>query len=224
MKSSLIPKLIFTLLVLVIIGSWGYHRYTVHKRYENISRFDYLPMDSIDYSYYDQATLTTYLDNCTKLTDLAKTLWLKNGVDIYTAKTGYGEIQSGINRYNSLLKYTKNLEAKLSESKDLKEQGLGNDVIEAILDKGITVGAVENERDKMAGCEFLKGKNVSLRSPKSEIWEMQKLLNANDYNININGIFDASTDSALLDFQKSNNILAVHGIESIISYFTECFI
>jgi hypothetical protein len=215
MKSSRTPKLIFALLLLVIIGSWGYHRYTVHKRYENISRFDYLPKDSIDYSYYDQATLTTYLDNCTKLTDLAKTLWLKNGVDIYTAKTGYGEIQSRINRYNSLLKYTKNLEAKLSESKDLKDQGLGNDVIEAILDKGITIGAVENERDKMAGCEFLKGRNVSAHSPKNEIWEMQKLLNANDYNININGIFDASTDSALLDFQKSNNIYPSHICDDI---------
>ena len=215
MKSSRIPKLIFSLLILVVIGSWGYHRYTMHKRYENISRFDYLPKDSIDYSYYDQTTLTTYLDNCTKLTDLAKTLWLKNGIDIYTAKTGYGEIQSKINRYNSLLKYTKNLEAKLSESKDLKDQGLGNDVIEAILDKGITVGAVENERDKMAGCEFLKGKNVSVHSPKNEIWEMQKLLNANDYNININGVFDASTDSALLDFQKSNNIYPSHICDDI---------
>ena len=99
---------------------------------------------------------------------------------------------------------------RLSESKDLKDQGLGNDVIEAILDKGITIGAVENERDKMAGYEFLKGKNVNTHSPKNEVWEMQKLLNVNDYNISINGIFDLATDSALFDFQKTNNIYPSH--------------
>lgn len=215
MKSSLVPKLIFASILLLIVGFWGYHRYAQHKKYENISRFDYLPKDSLDYGYYDQAMLATYLDNCDKLTDMAKTLWLKDGIDVTTAKTGYGETQSKINRYNSLLKYNKLLEAKLTESKDLKDQGLSNDVIEAILDKGITIGAVENERDKMDGYEFLKGKNVSAHSPANEIWEMQKLLNANDYNVSINGIFDASTDSALLDFQKSNNLYPSHVCDDI---------
>ena len=210
MKSSRLPKIFFVLLLLVLIGSWGYHRYTIHKRYENISRFDYLPKDSIDYSYYDQGALREYLENCDKLSQIAKTLWLKDGVDVTTAKTGRGEIQSKINRYNTLLRYTKILEAKLSESKDLKDEGLNNDVIAIALDKGITIGAVENERDKVAGYEFLKGKNVSARSPQNEIWEMQKLLNANDYNINISGVFDAVTDSVLLDFQKSNNLYPSH--------------
>ena len=215
MKSSRLLKLFIVLILLIIVGSWGYHRYTQHKRYENISRFDYLPKDSIDYSYYDRSALYTYLDNCNKLTDLAKTLWLKNGIDIRTAQSGYGEIQSRINRYHSLLNYTKILETKLSESKDLKDQGLGNDVIEMILEKGITVGAVENEKDKQAAYEFLKGKNVSPHSAKNEIWEMQKLLNENDYNVSISGVFDASTDSALYDFQRSNNIYPSHVCDDI---------
>jgi hypothetical protein len=210
MKSSRGLKFIFAALLLLVICAWGYHRYSQHKKYEDISRFDYLPKDSIDYSYYDHAALATYFDNCQKLTDEAKALWLNKGVDIYIARTGFGETQSQINRYHALLKYTKVLEAKLAESKDLKDQGLGNDVIEAILDKGITIGAVENEKDKMAGYDFLKGRNVSAHSSPGEIWEMQKLLNANDYNININGIFDASTDSALLDFQKGNNLYPSH--------------
>ena len=215
MKSSASFKFVFATIILLAVCAWGYHRYSQHKKYENISRFDYLPKDSIDYSYYDQAALARYFDNCQKLTDQAKCLWLKNGVDIHTAKTGFGETQSKINRYQALLRYTKVLEAKLAESKDLKDQGLGNDVIEAILDKGITIGAVENEKDKMAGYEFLKGRNVSAHSPQSEIWEMQKLLNANDYNININGIFDAATDSALLDFQRTNNLYPSHICDDI---------
>ena len=212
---SLVPKLIFVSLILLIVGLWGYNKYSHHKKYENISRFDYLPKDSLDYSYFDQGTLATYLDNCDRLTDMAKTLWLKNGVDVTTTKTGFGEIQSKIDHYNSMLKYTKLLEEKLSESKDLKDQGLNNDIIETILDKGITIGAVENEKDKLDGYEFLKGKNVSAHSPSNEIWEMQKLLNANDYNININGVFDASTDSALLDFQKANNLYPSHVCDDI---------
>jgi hypothetical protein len=215
MNFSFFPKLIFSALLVIIVASWAFHRYSQHKKYENISRFDYLPKDSIDYCYYDPSTLATYLDNCDQLTDMAKALWLKDGIDVSNTKNAYGESQSKINRYNSLLRYTRLLEAKLSESKDLKDQGLGNDVIEAILDKGITIGAVENERDKMADYEFLKGKNVSAHSPPNEIWELQKLLNANDYNINIDGVFNPSTDSALLDFQHSNNIYPSHSCDDI---------
>jgi hypothetical protein len=210
MKLPRLAKLFFFALLLLILAGWVYHRYNVHKRYENISRFDYLPKDSIDYSFYDQQALATYLNNCSRLGDMAKTIWLKSGVDVHQNKAGYGETQSKINRYNALLKYTKILEGKLSESRDLKDQGLDNEVIEAILDKGITIGAVENERDKNAAYDFLKGKNVSAQSPANEIWELQKLLNANDYNIAINGIFNAATDSALLDFKKSNNLYPAH--------------
>jgi Putative peptidoglycan binding domain len=215
MKSSRLSRITIVLLLLALAGWWAYHGYTLHQRYEQISRFDYLPKDSIDYNYYDRSVLSTYLDNCNKLTDLGKTLWLKNGIDIHTAKTSNGEAQSRINRYHALLTYTKVLEARLSESKDLKDQGLGNDVIEVILEKGITIGAVESERDKMAACEFLKGKNVSARSAKNEVWELQKLLNANDYNLSINGVFDAATDSALLDFQRDNNIYPSHICDDI---------
>jgi hypothetical protein len=209
MKSSL-SKLFVVIVFLSLAAYCVYHRYSQHKKYENISRFDYLPKDSIDYSYYDPAALHIYLDNCTKLTDLAKTIWLKSGVDIKTNQTGYGETQSRINRYKALLKYTKILESRLTESKDLKDQGLGNDVIEVIQDKGITIGAVESDRDKLAAYNFLKGKNTGPRSPANEIWEVQKLLNDNDYNVRINGTFDAATDSALLDFQKSNNFYPTH--------------
>jgi hypothetical protein len=45
---------------------------------------------------------------------------------------------------------------------------------------------VQNEKDKMAAYDFLKGKNISAASKKNEIWELQKLLNANDYNLSIN--------------------------------------
>ena len=210
------PVRIFLVLAVVLFASlYIYHRYQVHKRYENISRFDYACKDSIDYNYYDQAVLQTYLDNCTKLTNIAKGLWLKNGIDINTTQKGYGEIQSRINRYNALLKYTRSIEDKLMQSQDMKDQGLTNDYIEIILDKDITIGAVQNEKDKMAAYDFLKGKNISAASKKNEIWELQKLLNANDYNLSINGIFDASTDSALLDFQNANNIYPSHSCDDL---------
>ncbi|MCW3124387.1 MAG: peptidoglycan-binding protein [Bacteroidetes bacterium] len=208
-------RIFLVLLVVTLIGLCGYHRYEVHKRYENISRFDYVCKDSIDYNYYDQSVLRTYLENCDKLTDIAKTLWLKDGIDVTTTQQGYGERQSRINRYNSLLRYTRSLEDKLTQSQDMKDQGLTNDDIEMILDKDITIGAVENEKDKMAAYDFLKGKNVSAASKPNEIWELQKLLNANDYNLSINGVFDASTDSALLDFQKENNLYPSHSCDDI---------
>lgn len=210
------PLKVFLLLFLfTLIGLGIYRRYEVHQRYENISRFDYASQDSVDYGYYDQNTLRVYLDNCDKLTTIAKSLWLKDGIDVTATRKGYGEAQSQINRYYTLLKYTRSIEDKLIQSQDMKDQGLTNDDIKIILDKDITIGAVESEKDKMAAYEFLKGKNVSASSKPNEIWELQKLLNANDYNLSINGIYDASTDSALLDFEKDNNLYPAHSCDDL---------
>ena len=200
---------------LILTGAGILHRYQQHRRYENISRFDYFSQDSIDYNYYDQSALRTYLENCQALTDLAKGLWLKDGIDIAITTQAYGEAQSRINRYNRLLRYTRSIEDKLVQSQDMKDQGMTNEDIKIILDKDITIGAVENEKDKMASYDYLKGKNISSSSKPNEIWELQKLLNANDYNLTINGIYDAATDSALLDFQKENNIYPSHSCDDI---------
>ena len=213
MKNSL--RTLLTLGLLVLIAVFVYRKYQEHNRYDHISRLDYLPYENIDYNFYDQPVVQAYLNNCNRLTDMRKATWLTDGVDIQNAKEGYGEVQSKINQYKSLLSYTKVLESKLIESKDLKDQGLTNDMIEMILDKGITIGAVENERDKMAACDFLKGKNVSAGSKPTEIWELQKLLNSNDYKISINGVFSGATDSALVDFQNSNNLYPSHVCDDI---------
>lgn len=210
------PVFFFTFsLIVALAGSLVYHRYEQHRRYENISRFDYFSKDSIDYNYYDQATLRIYLDNCQTLTDIAKALWLKDGIDVTTSTKRYGEVQSRINRYHRLLRYTQALEEKLVQSRDMKDQGLTNEDIRIVLDKDITIGAVENEKDKMAAYDYLKGKNISGSSKPNEIWELQKLLNANDYNLTINGIYDAATDSALIDFQKENNIYPSHTCDDV---------
>ena len=210
MRSSGLLRIFFFLVILLIIGTWAYHGYDRHHRYESISRFDYLPNDSIDYNYYDQTVLQTYISNCGHLTATSKKLWLKFGVDVHTESKCNGEAQSLINQYNSTLKYTRALESRLKDSKDMKDGGLTNDIIKMVFEKGITVGAVENEKDKMAAYDFLKGKNVSAISKPNEIWELQKLLNANDYNLSINGVYDASTDSALTDFQRLKNIYPSH--------------
>ena len=208
-KSNNIRNFLF--LLVVLIGSYIFiHKYLEHKKYENISRFDKLPNDSIDVNFYDPSIVKMYFKNCKQLTDLAKTLWLKNGIDVAKDKTGFGEAESKLNSYNALLRITQPMEIHLKESRELKEQGLSNEEISEILNKGITIGAYQIEKDKQAAFEFLKGKNVNRASSADQVWEMQKLLNANEYNIAIDGIFNSNTDSALVDYQTKNNLFPSH--------------
>ncbi|MFN8278063.1 MAG: peptidoglycan-binding domain-containing protein [Chitinophagales bacterium] len=199
----------------IIAALYGYHRFSQHNRYENISRFDYLPNPKIDYLYYDRDMLRTYLENCQKLTDLGKTLWLRSEIDVTKTKKAFGEAQTLINQYQQVWQYNHILETRLIESKDLKEQGLTDQVIEVILNKGVTVGAVQEEQDKLAAYDFLKGKNAGARSGPAEIWQVQMLLNANDYPIHPTGQFDATTDSSLTDFQRMNNLYPSHVCDDI---------
>ncbi|MFN8309160.1 MAG: hypothetical protein U0T73_04305 [Chitinophagales bacterium] len=203
------------LIAVVIAAIYGFNRYEEHQRYEHINRFDYAPNPKIDYLYYDRALLQDYFENCKQLTDLGKTLWLRSGIDVTKTKTAFGESQSIINRYHALQQYNAVLESRLVESRDLKEQGLTDEVIEAVLNKGVTAGAIQEEKDKMAAYDFLKGKNVGKSASQAEIWEVQKLLNANDYPVVINGTFDRITDSSLVDFQTSNNLYPSHTCNDI---------
>ena len=213
-RKNSIRNILIVILLLAVVG-YTYKRYTRHKKYENISRLDYKPHDKIDYLYYDAQVQQTYLSNCQRLTDVAKVLWLRNDIDVTKTAKGFGQAQTQIDQYNSLLQYTKVIESRLLASRDLKEQGLTNDVIQLILDKGITIGAVQGEKDKVAALDFLKGKNVHSGSNATEVWEMQKLLNANDYSISIDGIFNSITDSALVDFQNKNNLYPSHVCDDI---------
>jgi Putative peptidoglycan binding domain len=206
---------IIGLILIIALMSYGYSRYTRHQRYSQLAQYDYVPSALIDYSYYDKQVLQTYYTNCDRLTEIAHEVWMKHGIDVRKERKETDGIQSSIHRYQSMLVYTKQIEARLVESQDLKTQGLSNEVIELVLDKGITIGAVEAEKDKMAALQYLKGKNVGLSSKPAEIWELQKLLNANEYNIAINGIYNPATDSALSDFQLTHGLYVSHSCDDI---------
>lgn len=213
-KSNNIRNVLFLILSIVVVW-YVANKYLQHKKYENIARFDKLPSEAIDASFYDQNQVKLYMQNCKQLTDLAKILWLKNGIDVLKDEEAFGEAESKLNAYHALAKLNETLEIHLKESKELKAQGLSNDDIAEILNKGLTIGAYQIEKDKQAAYEFLKGKNVNRTSPADQVWEMQKLLNANEYIIPIDGIFNSITDSALVDYQSKNNLYPSHSCNDV---------
>jgi hypothetical protein len=213
-KSNPTRNILFAAII-IIVGVVIYSRYAGHKRYDHISRLDYVANDSIDYNYYNQQVLSQYLVQCQRLTSIAKSLWLRNGIDIHLDTAAYGEAQSQIYLYRSTLRYTLSLENRLKESTDLKQQGMSNEQIEKIQANGYTIGALQADNDKHAAFELLKGKNIGAGAKPNEIWELQKLLNQNDYKIIIDGIYSLSTDSALSDFQRTYNIYPSHTCDDL---------
>jgi peptidoglycan hydrolase-like protein with peptidoglycan-binding domain len=47
---------------------------------------------------------------------------------------------------------------------------------------------------------------LKIGSKGSAVWELQKLLTAQGYEIPVDGVFSIETDKALKDFQRINNV------------------
>lgn len=206
--------LVIFLGILFFIGYKIYYRYS---SYHAIERFDYPIAKQIDENYYDQAALYQYKNDAVTLSKMARELWIGHRIDVLKpdanmCKKAYPDYLS----YKILLEKVKATENNLISSKELKDtEGLNNASIEAILKNDFTIGAYYTSLDARHAYDFLKGKNVNKNSAPAEVWELQKLLNYNDYTILIDGKYNTETDSALTDFQQNNNLFPSHSCNDI---------
>lgn len=209
-KSSTTGKIVM-LLILVLVGWWIYTLIRDYNRVQKLSEVLYFQSDSIDMAYHDPELLYQYLHEVKQYNLLSEEIWLKDGVnikasnDILSAKEANAKI---------LLDFISKAESKLKESKLLKGLGFKNEDIHIMQDQDITAGVLLEAKELKNYATILKDKNVSVGSRPEDIWAVQRLLNYNEYQIPIDGIYSVITDSAVSHFQKKSNLYVSHRVDN----------
>ncbi len=209
-KNSTIGKLLL-LLLFVLIGWWIYTLIRDYNRIQKVSDVLHIQSDSIDMAYHDPELLYQYLHVVKEYNLLSERIWLDEGVNVkVTTKIASAKEANA----KMLLDFISKTESKLKESMLLKGLGFKNEDIHIMQDQDITAGVLLETKELDNYAMILKDKNVSVGSRPEDIWAVQRLLNYNEYQIPIDGIYNRITDSVVSHFQKKSNLYVSHRVDN----------
>lgn len=192
-------KRIIILLVFLALVVFGFSQYLRYKKFNAPNTYDYKVEEGVDTNYHNQSDLADYYTTSYYIGSLAREMWYNHGIDVlFPDKSDTQSVNASL-AYNQLLAKVKHLEAKLKESKRLKEQGFNNEDIKYMEEKGIS--------EKIYLLHRLFGGQALKKGDRSEaVWEAQTLLVKAGFSIPIDGFFSDMTETAVKDFQKNRNL------------------
>lgn len=192
MKKLAIIIITFSLVVI------AYFQYKSYQRFNPPSPYHYEASDSIDLNYFDPSVQSQYYDQIYALGSFARMQWSAHGVDVLYPEDD-PESQKAASHFARKLSIVKKLEDKLIYSRQLKEQGFDNLAIKYITEQGI---APKNYY-YLSNEQFI---GLEMGDVSQEVWDIQKILINNGYDIPQDGTFGIETETALKDFQKKQGL------------------
>ncbi|WP_435416524.1 peptidoglycan-binding domain-containing protein [Polaribacter aestuariivivens] len=205
-------KQLIILLLLIIAGIIGYGQYSKYKRY-NSPDVDYKTDKILDLNYYNQEALLNYYNAVENLNNYIKLQWTANEIDVRAPESDDTETTSAVKTYASKLATVKYYESILENSKKLKEKGLSNKEIKFLEETGTDLKTHLQQKEitsynKRMRALFADSKKIVYNQKTALIFEVQKLLVKNGFDIAVDGIYRAETSNAIKSFEAKNNLFA----------------
>jgi murein L,D-transpeptidase YcbB/YkuD len=199
-------KQLIILLLLIIAFFIGYGQYTQYKRF-NSPDVDYKTTKEIDIAYYNQEAVFNYYKAIEDINSFIKMQWTANNIDVRTPEKDTEETKLAVKKYANKLATIKYYEDKLTKSITLKAKGLSNKEIQFLEQTGTDLKShkkslVKNKIKNMfnADVKMVYGYKSAL------IYEIQKELNTQGYQITLDGVYKIETLNALKQFQEKHNL------------------
>ena len=196
-------------LLVIIVSIMGYNQYQKYQRFHP-KNVNYVSQDPIDNSYHDQKVVLNYYEAIEVLNGYVISQWSANRIDIRNPKKDNAATTYAVNEYHKKLGRVKYYESILQQSSAYKTRGLSNVEIRAMEQNSLTPEALAAYKQQK---EFytLFEKVVSKKSLKQGdhspwVFELQKQLNTEGYNIPVDGKFRTKTADALEDFEFKNEL------------------
>lgn len=201
-------KQLIILLLIIIAAIIGYGKYSQYKRY-NAPKVNYTTDKKIDQAYYNKEVLYNYYEAIEDLDSYVMLQWTANDIDVRTPEDDDEATKNAVKIYAKKLAKINYYEAILNHSLALKAQGLSNDEIKFLEEKGIDL-ATYNRKKINSKIKSLFNSNIKLYngSKNAIIYEVQKELNKRGHKIKIDGVYRIETLNAIKDFETKNNLLA----------------
>lgn len=199
-------KQIIIFLLVIILAIIGYGQYKQYQRF-SLKNYEYKISDNIDLDYHDKSSLYKYYEAIEGVNSYIGSQWSLNRIDVRSPEDDDAETKLAVDTYTRKLAKVKYYEAQLVKSKSLKEKGLTNKDIKLFEDTDITLKDKQKaEADAKMINLFNNNSNVRIGEQGAFIYELQKLLVKNGFDIPVDGVYENITSNAILEFETKNNL------------------
>jgi len=203
-------KKLLTITLLIIIFIFSYNKYQDYQRF-NGPQTNYEANKDIDINYHNQAILFNYQNAISSLNGFVNTQWSSHKIDVINPEKENKKTLYAVDIYTQKLAQVKHLESILKQSADLKKKGFTNSDIQLFEKTGLSPSKYQESQEKQTYKRIVKSsftnKNIVIGEKSPLVFEVQKLLVKNGFNIIIDGIFKTETSQALKDFEAKHNLL-----------------
>ncbi|MEP1095850.1 MAG: peptidoglycan-binding protein [Cyclobacteriaceae bacterium] len=191
-------KILFIILIITLplIAFFQYKEYT---RFNPPSSYEYMISEAIDANYHDPELVTEYFSKAIEIGSFARTKWRSESIDVRFPDQNSTIEMNAANYYNQLLARTKQLEAVLSNSKNLKDQNFSDSEIK-FMESGFPRNLIESRIDRNSMVQLAIGSNSRF------VWKLQERLISKGYPHTLDGLFGTATQTALITYQNDQGI------------------
>ena len=208
-------KQIIIVLLIIIAAFIGYGKYSQYKRY-NSPELDYQTTKKIDLDYHNQEVVMNYYEAIEEVNSHVATQWSANSIDVRTPKGDDHETKLAVANYAKKMAKVAYYEAQLEKSSSLKEKGLSNTEIKFLEENGIDMEAQKRAtKVEMIKNMFDPSRNISKKEKSVFIYEVQKQLVKNGFDIKVDGIYLQQTSDAIKAFEEKNQLFADGQLDAI---------
>ncbi|WP_299060404.1 peptidoglycan-binding domain-containing protein [uncultured Polaribacter sp.] len=201
-------KQLIILLLLIIAFFIGYGKYQEYKRY-NSPNVDYKTSKIVDFEYHNQELVMNYQKAIEDINSYVMLQWTANSIDVRTPKNDDVETKNAVEKYSDKLANIKYYENKLEKSLILKSKGLTNSEIKFLEETGTELKKYQKiNANKKIKSMFNASDKMKYGDKSALIYEVQKKLIINGFNIDLDGFYKTETLNAIKDFEKRNNLFA----------------
>ena len=197
-------KLIIALIAIIVL-IFAYNQYKEYQRFHP-DNFNYKSSENIDLEYYNQDVVYSYFEAVQALNGFANMQWNVNEINVKSPEDDDESTTFVVNEYRKKLAKVKYYEAKLEASKQLKEEGLTNDLIKLKLEGNSTKpdsNAIFKSKIKSM---YAANPKVRLGEKSAFIYEVQKLLVKKGFDLELDGVYHTITRNAIMEFETKHNL------------------
>lgn len=200
-------KQIIIFILVLILGFVAYDFYKDWERF-HAPNYEYTTTNEIDLNYHDQAMVWDYEEAIHEVNSYVKLQWTANDIDVRLPEDDDLETQQAVKTYSKKLAKIKYLEQKLTQSALMKKDGTTNDQVKKA-ENNITISTDNTSQLNSPLLDLYHNyidQSKNLGSRNALIFEVQKLLNKQGYEIPLDGVYAQITSTALTDFESKNNL------------------
>ncbi len=190
-------KRLFYLICIISLPIIVFFQYDKYRRHHPESVYAFPVSDSIDVDYHDPDKVLRYFQLSEEIGAFGRYCYQEHRVDVLRSTTTDPEAGPMVERYEQMLASARFLEAKLTRSLRLKEEGFSNTQIARL-----EMGQAEPPQSSMPDNEVL----ARINDQGALVLAVQQKLREAGILLEVDGIFRTETQLRVREFQQQRGL------------------